>query len=306
MAHVKYGLVTAAYNEEACIELTIRSIVAQSHLPEFWEIVSDGSTDRTDEIVQGYARLFPCIHLLRLTTEHNRNFAAQVNAINAGLEFVKDRDCDYIGNLDADVTLEQDYFEKLLALFQSKARLGLGGGFIHDKNSDGSFTNRRTNTHRSVAHAVQLFRRECFEAIGGAYVPLPYGGPDSYAETMARMQGWDVQAFPSLKVLHHRPSGSAGGMLRGCFRMGRMDYSLGYSPAYEFAKVVRRLPERPFVTGCLARTAGFLYGYCRREHRPVAGDFMAFLRTEQKARIRSLFGFAADHGGESGPDRSRP
>ncbi len=46
-----YALVTPARNEEGFIEELIRCVVGQTHLPEKWVIVSDGSTDRTDEIV---------------------------------------------------------------------------------------------------------------------------------------------------------------------------------------------------------------------------------------------------------------
>ena len=40
-----YVLMTAAYNEEALIEATIRSVLAQTLRPQSWVIVSDNSTD---------------------------------------------------------------------------------------------------------------------------------------------------------------------------------------------------------------------------------------------------------------------
>ena len=49
-------LVTPARNEEEFIEGTIRSVIAQTHRPIAWVIVSDGSTDRTDEIVRRWRR----------------------------------------------------------------------------------------------------------------------------------------------------------------------------------------------------------------------------------------------------------
>ena len=50
-----YVLVTAAHNEEALIENTIRAVVSQTVLPKKWVIVSDASVDGTDRIVQAYA-----------------------------------------------------------------------------------------------------------------------------------------------------------------------------------------------------------------------------------------------------------
>jgi hypothetical protein len=136
------------------------------------------------------------------------------------------------------------------------------------------------NSVTSVAHAVQLFRRACFEAIGGTYLPLPYGGPVTYAEVTARMKGWRVASFPDLEVLHHRVTGSAGGLLRGCFRQGRMDHSLGTLPLFEILKVLRRLNINPYLIGSAARLAGFMYSYYRSDKRPVSDEFVGYFRQE--------------------------
>ncbi len=85
MKRDSYVLVTAAYNEEKLIEQTVRSMMAQTVRPAKWIIVSDGSTDRTDDIVNSYAAENDFIQLYRITEDHPRNFAAQVYAINRGL-----------------------------------------------------------------------------------------------------------------------------------------------------------------------------------------------------------------------------
>lgn len=284
-----YVLVTAAYNEGTLIENTIRSIVCQSLLPKLWVIVSDGSTDDTDAVVARYASQHPFIHLHRLTEDHPRNFAAQATAINAGIAQLAGTDFDFFGNLDADITLEPSYFQQLLTKFEHDPQLGLAGGSVRERGADGIFRGRPDNSLTSVAHAVQLFRRSCFQAIGGAYVGLPYGGPDTYAEVTARMKGWRVASFPDLKVLHHRVTGSVGGAVNGCFRQGRMDHSLGTLPLFECMKVLRRVDCKPFLVGAVARMAGFLFAYSRREKRPVPEEFIAYFRREQTERVFNLF-----------------
>jgi glycosyltransferase involved in cell wall biosynthesis len=284
-----YVLVTAAYNEEAFIEEVIRSLVAQDAPPKRWIIVSDGSTDKTDEIVNRYAAQYKFIQLHRITEDHARNFTAQVNAINAGFQQLKDEEWDYIGNMDADVTMEPNYFSQLLGKFEENARLGLGGGSIHERNADLTFQSRKTNSVTSVAHAAQIFRKECFEAVGGSYLALPYGGPDTYAETTARMKGWHVESFPELPVFHHRPTGAAGGLLRSWYRQGKMDYSLGALPMFEVFKIAKRLSSKPFLVGAMARMAGFLHSYYSREKRAVSSEFMTYLRQEHRQRISSMF-----------------
>ena len=291
-----YVLVTAAYNEGKLIENTIRSVISQHCLPAKWVIVSDGSTDETDAIVSRYAADNQYIQLYRLTEDHPRNFAAQAHAINAGIAQLAATEYDFIGNLDADITVAPSYFEQLLRKFREDPQLGLCGGDVHEKCSDGAFRSRRDNRTSSVAHAVQLFRRACFEAVGGGYVPLPYGGPDTYAEVTARMRGWRVTSFPDLEVLHHRTTGSAGGLVRGCIRQGRMDHSLGTWPPFEILKVLRRLHVDPYVIGSAARLAGFMLSYYRRDKRPVSDEFIQYFRKEQRARVLILFRSKAQPG----------
>ncbi len=280
-----YALVTAAYNEEAFIEKPLWSVVSQTVLPLKWIIVSDGSADRTDEIVQAYAEKYRFIQLHRIKEEHPRNFAAQVNAINAGFALLKNLDYDFIGNLDADISLECSYFACLLEKFEKDPGLGLGGGYIYE-GRNGEFRCRRLNSATSVPHAIQLFRRECLEALGGGYTPLPYGGPDWHAEVSLRMRGWRVQCFPELKVFHHRPTGSAGGLLSNWYRMGLMDYSIGTHPLFELFRLGRRLLAKPVVIGALVRLVGFGWAYCTGKQRCVSGEFIKFLRREEVERVR--------------------
>ncbi len=287
--NTRYVLVTAAYNEEALLDATIAAVGAQTIPPACWVIVSDGSTDRTDEIVKRRMQEFSWLRLYRITEDHPRNFAAQVYAINQGLEQARGLDYEFIGNIDADVSMGPEYFERLLGRFREDAKLGLAGGAIHEKSRDGQFRGRLTNSPASVAHACQLFRRECFADVGGAYVPLPYGGPDAYAETAARMKGWTVRTFYDLVMFHHRPTGSAGGLLRSWYRQGKMDYSLGSLPAFEAFKLAKRLFEKPYILGALARLAGFADCYIHGEKRAVSDEFVAYLRTEHRKRLRTLF-----------------
>jgi len=165
---------TAAYNEEANIEKTIQSILSQTLLPTRWVIVSDGSVDRTDEIIQDYAKKESLIRFLRVTRTPGRSFGAKVRALYAGQELLNDVAYDFIGNLDADVTVGSSYFEDLIARLAGRPQLGVAGGFVVEEK-DGEFRDRRQNRIYSVAHAAQVVRRECYEAIGG-YAVLEYGG----------------------------------------------------------------------------------------------------------------------------------
>ena len=79
-----YVLITPARNEVKFIELTLKSMVAQTAPPLKWIVVSDGSTDGTDELVQKYAAHHDWIELIRMPERKERNFAGKVHAFNAG------------------------------------------------------------------------------------------------------------------------------------------------------------------------------------------------------------------------------
>jgi poly-beta-1,6-N-acetyl-D-glucosamine synthase len=291
-----YVLATAAYNEEANIEKTIRSMLAQNELPRRWVIVSDGSIDNTDEIVQRYAEKHDFIRFLRVTRPPGRSFRTKIMALQAGMELLKDVSYQYIGNLDADISIGPSYFADLITKFEANTRLGIAGGFVHE-GRDGEFQTRSSNRVYSVAHAAQLVRRECYEAIGG-YAVLEYGGEDWHAQTSARMLGWSAEAFPELEIAHHRPTGEGDILIRHKFRQGSMDYSLGSEPIFETFKCLQRLGEKPFILGSFARLTGFFWSLLIREPRPVSDEFIAFLRAEQKQKTMSLL-----HLGRR-PDRS--
>jgi glycosyltransferase involved in cell wall biosynthesis len=283
----RYVLVTAAYNEDLHIERLIKSVLALTERPIRWVIVSDGSIDRTDEIVQQYVAQCSFIKLIRIDDEHPRNFAAQVSAINTGLAGLKDLDYDFIGNLDADVSFGPTYFSEVLNTFADDPGLGLAGGSIFEER-ESEFRARPLNREYSVAQAAQLFRRACFEDLGGEYVPLPYGGADWYAVVKSRMIGWRVRSITELKVFHYRPSGYSG-WLRASIRQGRMDYSLGTHPLFEIPRLIRRLGSRPPLLYAVARLAGFLFSYFGAEKRMVSEEFVRFLRQEEAERLRRFF-----------------
>jgi poly-beta-1,6-N-acetyl-D-glucosamine synthase len=282
-----YVILTAAYNEEENIGKTIESVLAQTLLPKLWVIVSDGSTDGTDKIVQQYAEKNGFIRFLRRSRTPGHNFGAKVRALQSGMASLAGVEYHYIGNMDADLTIEPSYFENLIERFNGNPRLGIAGGFVFEEYG-GVFRSRRSNRTYSVAHAGQLVRRECYEAIVG-YTVLEYGGEDWHAQTNARMKGWEARAFPELPIYHHRHTGEGDVLIRHRFRQGRMDHSFGSDPLFEILKCLERLPERPFVIGGMARLLGFAWSYLCDEKRPVSDQFVAFLRNEQRVKLRSQF-----------------
>src|SRR5215472_2684813 len=107
----RYVLLTAAYNEQSFIAETIQSVVNQTLLPEKWVITSDGSTDRTDEIVHNYTKRYDFIQAVRVERVQSRGVGSKVSALKRGATELQNIAFNFIGNLDADVSVEPDYFE---------------------------------------------------------------------------------------------------------------------------------------------------------------------------------------------------
>jgi biofilm PGA synthesis N-glycosyltransferase PgaC len=287
-----YVLITPARNEAQFIELTLKSVVSQTVRPLRWVIVSDGSTDGTDEIVNRYAADYPWIELLRMPERRERHFAGKVHAFNAGYERVKDLPYAVIGSMDADISFDEDYFSFLLGKLADDSALGLVGTPFKDD----SMYDYRFVSIEHVSGACQLFRRECFEEIGG-YTPVKGGGIDHIAVITARMKGWKTRTFTDKICLHHRKMGSAErGALEVKFRVGALDYALGAHPLWELLRTAYQMTKKPYVIGGLTLLAGYFSALIRRDERPISADVVAFRRREQMQRLRKFFAGAACKG----------
>jgi hypothetical protein len=278
-----YALLTAAYNEEPYIEETIRSVVEQVLRPRIWVVVSDGSTDRTDDIVRNYAARHSFIRLLRREKDGSREFASKVFALRAGFRTLQREPVGFLGHLDADISLPSSYFNELLAKFAADPDLGIAGGWYCEKGRNGRWHSRPGNSTRSIPGGIQMFRRECYEDIG-EILPIEYGGEDWYAEIKARMGGWRVRSFPELQVHHLRTTGSRGRVLRYSYRKGFMDFALGSHPLFEVAKLARMCATPLNVLNALARMLGFLHAHISGK-RMVPPAFIDYLQREQLGRL---------------------
>ncbi len=281
-----YVLITAARNEAAYIAMTIESVLAQTNPPVKWIIVSDGSTDGTDDIVKYYASHHSFIDLQRRDDSNKVDFASKVYALQQGYHRLQNINYDFIGILDADVSFDVTYYHGIIKQFESNPRLGIGGGFIYERDKH-SFQSRPLNSFYSVAGAIQLFRRECYETIGGI-TPSRLGGEDTIAGILARMNGWEVKAFSQFIVYHHKLSSSVRGYMKESVRQGRMDYAIGSHPLFELVKCGRRIKERPFLIRSFLRLLGYVLAWVRKETRVVNPAVMDFLKNEQLSRIRAM------------------
>lgn len=283
-----YILITPARNEEKYIEKTIQSVISQTILPKKWVIVSDGSTDRTDEIVRKYTNEHRWIELVCMPEHKDRHFASKIHSFNAGYKRIKDSEYDILGNLDADITFKKDYFEYLLGKFFKNPKLGVAGTPFVDRMY-GTYDYRFTDIGH-VSGACQLFRRECFKEIGG-FMPNKEGGSDWIAVTTARMKGWETRSFSDRIYIHHRAMGKKhGSKLLSQFNYGKQDYFLGGHPLWEFFRAIYQMTKKPYIVGGLCLFFGYFWAWSTRAKRPISRELIKFHRQEQMQRLKQLIG----------------
>lgn len=288
----KLALVTPARNEAAYLEFTLRSVIQQTVRPVVWVIVSDGSTDATPDVVRRYASHEPWIKLIALPPRTERHFGAKVRAFEKGLLLARETEFDVIGSLDADISFDDpDYFSFLLEKMAQDPTLGVVGTPFTEEGQTYDF--RFTNSNH-VSGACQLFRKACFEQIGG-YKPLEVGCVDLVAVTSARMRGWKTRSFFEKHTVHHKKSQCFDHMTWSqIFRSGYVDYLIGADPVWHTLRSLNQMRYRPFLLRGSALLLGFYSAFFRRAQKPVTEEFVRFRRNEQRRRLfpafRNLFG----------------
>jgi glycosyltransferase involved in cell wall biosynthesis len=122
---MKYAIVIPAKNEEKFIEATIKSIIVQTIKPKICLFVDDNSTDQTSEIIKRYVEKFDYMDFIRLEESDVAGYQVGGHVIenfNAGKKYLDENkvDYDYIVKLDADISFEKDFFEKIFAKIKTQ------------------------------------------------------------------------------------------------------------------------------------------------------------------------------------------
>jgi poly-beta-1,6-N-acetyl-D-glucosamine synthase len=281
---VKYVIVTPARDEQKHIAATIESVARQTVLPTEWIIVNDGSTDHTGSIIEDHATRFPWIRVIH---RGNRGFrkagGGVVEAFYDGYRALQTREWEFVVKLDGDLTFPEDYFEKCFDYFRSDPQLGVGGGEIYHDTGMGLKLEATPRFH--VRGATKIYRKPCWEAIGGLWVAP---GWDTIDEVKANMLGWRTYSFSDLRLLHHRPTGSADGLVRDSLKHGVVCYVAGYHPLFLFASCLRRLFKKPYVIGSISTCYGFLKAYITHMPRVDDAPMIKYLRVQQLRRLCGL------------------
>jgi glycosyltransferase involved in cell wall biosynthesis len=280
----RYVIITPARDEEEHLQATIESVSGQTVLPAEWVIVDDGSTDQTGAIIDRYAAQFPWIRTIHRPDRGFRKAGGGVvDAFNEAYRSLRCTDWDFIVKLDGDLRFAPDYFQRCFEHFREQSDLGIGGGEIH--HDLGHELRLEANPRFHVRGATKIYRRACWDAIGGLWAGV---GWDTIDEVKANMLGWKTRSFADLPLVHLRPTGAADGHLRDLMKHGLVCYMCGYHPLFVLASCTYRVFRKPYLFGSFAIAWGFLKPYFTHTPRPHDECFTSYLRTQQLRRLCGL------------------
>jgi biofilm PGA synthesis N-glycosyltransferase PgaC len=270
-------IITPARNEADTLPRLAHALRQQTRLPARWVIVDNGSIDETRTVVESISGECEWVRLLVLPADGPRERGAPiVRALHAGLESLDVRP-DVVVNVDADVTMDADYFERLLAAFEGDPSLGIASGSAWEV-SGGSWRQRFV-TGGTVWGATRAYRWACLRDV----LPLEERhGWDGIDQLKARARGWHTRTFTDLPFRHHRVEGERDGSAWAHWLAnGDTAHFMGYRPWYLLARTLHHARRDP-------AAVGLVYGYAsaaaRRSPRLSDDAARTVLRRDQSVR----------------------
>ena len=168
-----YAVITPARDEAANLPRLASCIASQTILPSTWTIVENGSSDTTLEIAHGLAAEHAWVNVLTIPGSQSADRGAPVvRALQAGIGALESAP-DFVVNMDADISIASDYFERLLTEFAADSSLGIASGSLFELQR-GSWRQRHAAGHgglptaRSVVARADHLRHGSHEAVDHA------------------------------------------------------------------------------------------------------------------------------------------
>lgn len=283
MSTSSYVIITPVRNEEEHLGRTIGSVISQTLRPQRWVIVNDGSSDQTGRLIDKAAEMNAWVNAVHRPDRGFRKAGGGViEAFYDGYELIQDAPWEFLVKLDGDLSFDPTFFDSCLDRFDADPKLGLGGGTICNDVSGVLRVEAKSDPPFHVRGAIKIYRRACWEAMGGL---LREPGWDTLDEFKANMLGWTTYTFPELRLVHHRVAGKVDGAWRNLVKNGRANYISGYHPLFMLLKCARRMFTRPYAVAGVGLMSGFVSGYLKGLPRVEDKALIAYVRRQQMNRL---------------------
>ncbi len=285
---LSYVIVSPVRDESRYLQQTLDSVLNQSLRPVKWFLVDDGSTDETPAILSRFASSHDFVTVLRRHRQDGRQpGGGVVRAFQYGYDAIEATAYDVVVKLDCDLQFEPDYFQRLIAHFESDEKLGIASGVYCEEGRPGEW--RVVDMpYYHAAGACKAVRKKCFEEIRGF---VPARGWDTVDEVRAISLGWGTKHFLELQMKHLKPEGTGIGMLRTSSMQGEIFYTTGGTASLFFLKLCKRLFAKPFLVGAAMMLHGYTQAMLRRKPLLVSSEEAACYRRLLWGRVVARTGY---------------
>ncbi|MDQ0476535.1 glycosyltransferase family 2 protein [Chryseobacterium sp. MDT2-18] len=213
---MKFLIIIPTHNEENNILFTLKSLQQQTFQDFSCIVVNDGSTDKTQQVVDGFILNHPKFKILNLQESAHQPGAKVVRTFNKGLETVVLNDFDVICKFDADIIFPPNYLMKVNQIYETQPKAGMVSGIVKipksifemalafdfkDEKHQWKFENLSSKNH--VRGPIKSYRKQCFQDMKGL---RPVLGWDNIDVMLARKNGWETITIKDLWVKHLRPT----------------------------------------------------------------------------------------------------
>ncbi len=213
---MKFLIIIPTHNEEKNILFTLKSLRQQTFQDFVCVIVNDGSTDKTQEVVESFIQDNSKFKIQNLDISKHEPGAKVVRTFNKGLESVDLQDFDLICKFDADIIFPKDYLNKVKKVYETNPKAGMVSGLVKIKKSifeqtlafdfkdekhQWKFENLSSKNH--IRGPIKSYRKECFSDMNGL---RPVLGWDNIDVMLAKKNGWETLTIKDVWVKHLRPT----------------------------------------------------------------------------------------------------
>ncbi|MEZ7509588.1 glycosyltransferase family 2 protein [Cloacibacterium sp. Arc13] len=221
---MKFLIIIPAHNEEKNILPCLESLKNQTFQDFKCVIVNDGSTDKTQEIVEKFLENNLKFRIYNLKLSKHEPGAKVVRTFNKGLETENLENFDVVCKFDADIIFPENYLEKVNEVYEKNPKAGMVSGLVYIKKgfdsaqpdkkdfttsqlydfthqNEWTFENLSSKNH--VRGPIKSYRKELFQKMNGLRAVL---GWDNIDVMLCKMHGFETVTLQELWVKHLRPT----------------------------------------------------------------------------------------------------
>lgn len=278
---MKYIIVTLVKNEQLFIPKLVEGVASQSIVPFKWVIINDSSIDSSLEILEKYSKTFKWIEIYTINENRKRGYGSVIAELrNIAYSIALKYPFDFIAHLDADIILPNNYYKLIFQKFKENPKLGVCGGYLISNIKGINKIEKSDKYH--VRDAIRVYKRACFEDIGGKVIPI--WNHDGIDTMEALRKGWDSYHV-DVEAIHLRPTADSQKKLKFFYKSGYEYYKIGTSFLLIIFRAIKSSSSKPYFISGLAFIFGYLSAFINREKKYIEPQLAKFINDYHRKRI---------------------